>query len=67
MKAFFDKILAGAKGSLIRAVAPTLIGYAVARFNQNEWYIAAGPLLALVSKWAHRVWPNSTLINLLPF
>ena len=67
MKAFFQGLFSGAKGTMIRAVLPTVIGYGVGKINGNEWYIAAGPLLALVSKWLHRKYPENTLIDLLPF
>jgi len=67
MKDWFNNLLSGAKGTMIRAILPTLIGFGVAQAQQNEWYIAAGPLLALASKWLHRKYPDNTLINLLPF
>ena len=67
MKQWLSNLLAGARGSMIRAILPTLIGFAVASMKENEWYIAAGPLLALTSKWLHRKYPTNTVVNLLPF
>jgi hypothetical protein len=67
MKDWLNNLLSGARGTMIRAIAPTLIGFGVAQFKENQWYIAAGPLLALVSKWLHVKYPDNTFVNLLPF
>lgn len=67
MKDWMNNLLSGAKGTMFRAILPTIIGFAVARYQQNEWYVAAGPLLAAISKWLHVKYPTNVYVNMLPF
>ena len=65
IKEWLSNFMSGTKGRVIRAIAPTLIGFAVGQYSENEWYVAAGPLLTLGSRKLHEKFPGK--FDWLPF
>lgn len=62
---WLKKLLAGAKGKMIRSLLPTAIGYGVAKLQGYEWFVAAGPLLTYFSRKLHEKYPGK--FDWLPF
>lgn len=60
-----EGIFSGVKGRLIRAALSLGIGIAVSKWQNNEWYISATPLLQAFSKWLRDKFPGQ--FEWLPF
>lgn len=62
---WWKKLLEGAKGRLIRATVSLIFPLLVAKYQNNEWYLAATPLLQAISKKLRDSYPGK--FEWLPF
>lgn len=59
MLKWIENLYQGAVGRLLRAGLATGASFAAAHYGQNEWYIAAGPLLQMVGKKLRDKYPGT--------
>jgi hypothetical protein len=58
LKANWEKLLTGAKGRLVRAAVSLAVGFLLEKYKNDPWFLAASPLLQMVSKWLRDKFPG---------
>jgi hypothetical protein len=58
MKAWIENLYSGIVGRFLRASLTMSLGLIAAHYKDNQWYIAAGPLLQMIGKTLRDKYPG---------